>query len=317
MRLWLGAAFAGVALVTSASVYVFVDDSSGRTLQSQAADLAVGKTASLADNLAKVDKLHAANVLAQSNSETFEAWAINRHGNPFAPGQNLAALASIQEKPEAVRVALAGRRYRASLPGNVTLASAPIFGDQYVRGAAIVRAKPPPRSDPRLRPAARRPVAGVADLDRDRHPGRVPGLLPDRDPSEAPGAGGGGDGGGPLRRTAADRRRRRDRRPEPRPRLDARGASQDLQHARDRARPALRDLRRTDGGGDRGRRGRRGALHQPGRRQARRGRAARRRPGPVAAPCRRARRRRDPGAVRSTGASTACRRGGCRRSTPC
>src|SRR4029079_9069302 len=87
MRLWLAAAFAGVSLITAASVYVFVDDSSGRTLQSESADLAVGKTSSLADDLSKVDKLHAANVLAQTNTENFQAWAINRHGKPFAPGQ--------------------------------------------------------------------------------------------------------------------------------------------------------------------------------------------------------------------------------------
>ena len=64
MRLWLGAAFAGVALITAASVYVFVDDSSGRTLQSESADLAVGKTSRLADRLAKLDKQQAAAELA-------------------------------------------------------------------------------------------------------------------------------------------------------------------------------------------------------------------------------------------------------------
>ena len=90
MRLWLGAAFALVTLITAASVYVFVDDSSGRTLQSESADLAVGKTSSLADDLGKADKLHAANVLAQANTRNFEAWALNRHGHPFAPGQDLA-----------------------------------------------------------------------------------------------------------------------------------------------------------------------------------------------------------------------------------
>src|SRR5215208_5365593 len=124
MRLWLGAAFALVTLITAASVYLFVDDSSGRTLQSQSADLAVGKTASLADALGKVDKLHAANVLADANTGNFEVWAVNRHGNALAPGQNLAALAAIPQKGDAVRVALENRRFRASLPGNVTVASA-------------------------------------------------------------------------------------------------------------------------------------------------------------------------------------------------
>src|SRR4051795_11654398 len=146
MRLWLGAAFAGVSLITAASVYVFVDDSSGRTLQSQSADLAVGKTSSLADDLGKVDKLHAANVLALENSGNFEAWAVNRHGNAFAPGQNLAALGTVAQRAEAVGVALDSRRYRASLPGNVTVAAAPIFGSGKVpvRGAVVVRAEPPP-----------------------------------------------------------------------------------------------------------------------------------------------------------------------------
>jgi two-component system phosphate regulon sensor histidine kinase PhoR len=144
MRIWLGAAFGLVSLITAASVYVFVDDSSGRTLQSESADLAAGKTSRVADDLAKADKLHAANVLAQANSETLEAWALNRHGNPFAPGQDLAALDTVQQRGEAVRVALANRSYRASLPGNITVAAAPIFGKSYARGAVIVRAEPPP-----------------------------------------------------------------------------------------------------------------------------------------------------------------------------
>src|SRR5262245_777055 len=144
MRLWLGAAFAGVSLITAASVYVFVDDSSGRTLQSQSADLAIGRTSSLADDLAKGDKQHAAALLTDANSGNFEAWAINRHGKPFAPGQDLAALGAIEQEPEAVTVALDGRRYSAQLPGNLTVAAAPIFGERYVRGAVVTRAEPPP-----------------------------------------------------------------------------------------------------------------------------------------------------------------------------
>jgi two-component system phosphate regulon sensor histidine kinase PhoR len=146
MRLWLGAAFALVSLITAASVYVFVDDSSGRTLQSESADLAVGKTASLADDLGRSDKFHAANVLTQADTTTFKAWALNRHGRPFAPGQNFAELDSLQQRPEAFRVALDGRRYNAMLQDNVTVAAAPIFGNGKVpvRGTVIVRAEPPP-----------------------------------------------------------------------------------------------------------------------------------------------------------------------------
>src|SRR4051794_32437042 len=144
MRLWLGAAFALVTLITAASVYVFVDDSSGRTLQSQSADLAVGKTSSLADDLGKVDKLHAANVLLGANTGNFEAWAVNRHGNALAPGQDLAALAAVPSKGEAVRAPLGNTADKARPRGNVTVAAAPIFGKSKVRGATVVRAEPPP-----------------------------------------------------------------------------------------------------------------------------------------------------------------------------
>jgi signal transduction histidine kinase len=144
MRLWLGAAFAGVSLVTAASVYVVIDDSSGRTLQSESADLAAGKTSSLANDLAKLDKQQAATQLATLNSSNFEAWAVNRHGKPYAPGQDMAALAGVQLQSEAVRVALEGRSYRVKLPGDLTVSAAPIFGKSYVRGAVIVRAAPPP-----------------------------------------------------------------------------------------------------------------------------------------------------------------------------
>ena len=142
MRVWLGAAFAAVSLITAASVYVFVNDSSGRTLQSESADLAVGKTSSLAGELAKADKAHAESILANSNTPNFEAWAINRHGNPYAPGQDFTVLAGVPQQQEAIRAALAGRSFRANLPENQTVASAPIFG-QFVRGAVVVRADPP------------------------------------------------------------------------------------------------------------------------------------------------------------------------------
>jgi hypothetical protein len=87
MRLWLGAAFAGVTLITAFAVYIFVDDSSGRTLQTESADLAVGRTTSVADALGEAEKKRggAGKILDDANTETFQVWAINRRGRPFAP----------------------------------------------------------------------------------------------------------------------------------------------------------------------------------------------------------------------------------------
>ena len=144
MRLWLGAAFAGVTLITAASVYVFVNDSSGRTLQSQAADLAVGRTSSVADFLAKANKGEAAPLLASANTDTFEAWAVSRQGEPFAPQPAFDQLGTIEQSGAAVQTALTGRRYKIALPGDLTLTAAPIFGQRRVRGALVARAAPPP-----------------------------------------------------------------------------------------------------------------------------------------------------------------------------
>jgi two-component system, OmpR family, phosphate regulon sensor histidine kinase PhoR len=144
MRLWLGAAFAGVTVITAASVYVFVNDSSGRTLQSQAADLAVGRTSSLADALGKADKGEAAPLLAAANTDAFEAWAVSRNGEPFAPQATFEELATIEQSATAVQTALTGRRYRLGLPDDLNLTAAPIFGHRRVRGAVVARAAAPP-----------------------------------------------------------------------------------------------------------------------------------------------------------------------------
>jgi signal transduction histidine kinase len=104
----------------------------------------VGKTASLADDLASADKEQAQQILADANSDTFAAWAVNRHGNPYAPQPSFADLAQVPQSAVAVREGLGARRFRAALPGNLTVAAAPIFGDQFVRGAVVASAEPPP-----------------------------------------------------------------------------------------------------------------------------------------------------------------------------
>jgi signal transduction histidine kinase len=147
MRLWLGAAFAGVTMITAFAVYIFVDDSSGRTLQSESSDLAVGRTQSVADALeqAQTEPGEASSILDEANTDTFEVWAINRDGGPFAPYATPPRdLRSVPGAGEASAAARAGRRYRQELPGDNTLASAPIFGPTGIRGTVVVVAEPPP-----------------------------------------------------------------------------------------------------------------------------------------------------------------------------
>ncbi len=144
MRVWLGAAFAAVTVITALSVYVFVNDSSGRTLSSESTNLAVGRTANLADQLTDADKAEAAEILVEANSENFDVWAVNRHGNQYAPQPDFDGLSEVLRAADAVQTAQGGRRFTVSLPEETTLAAAPIFGDQFVRGAVVARAEPPP-----------------------------------------------------------------------------------------------------------------------------------------------------------------------------
>jgi signal transduction histidine kinase len=145
MRVWLGAAFGAVTLITAAAVYLFVDDSSGRTLSSEAADLAVGRTTSLADQLAGKNDFEAAKILNEANTDTFEVWAVSRTGGPLADqALHPADMARVESGDEAIAAALDGRRFRDELSDDITVASAPIFGDLRVRGAVLSRAEPPP-----------------------------------------------------------------------------------------------------------------------------------------------------------------------------
>ena len=124
-------------------------------------------------------------------------------------------------------MALDGRRYNASLPDNITVAAAPVFGGREVavRGAVIVRAEPPPalthafdelRGD-RLRALMIAIVIGVlvGFLASSLIAIRIRRLAAAAEQMAA----GGFDA--PLPR----RRRRRDRRPDPLARHDARRSS--------------------------------------------------------------------------------------------
>ena len=147
IRLWLGAAFAGVTLITASSVYVFVNDSSGRTLATQAGDLAVGRTSSLADELSGTGTGEASKILMDARGDNFEVFALDPQRHPIAPSDLPVAAADIEGSREAIAVGLSGRRYRQTLSGDRTVAGAPIFGPKGVQGV-VVSLSEPPRSSP-------------------------------------------------------------------------------------------------------------------------------------------------------------------------
>jgi signal transduction histidine kinase len=137
MRLWLGAAFAAVGLVTAATVYLFVSDSSERVLSDRSTEIALGRTIRVADRVGDA-KGDPADVIAGAEGAGFQAWYFDPRGRLVAPQTPNRALAAIGSRRRAVERALGGGRYTKVLPGGeVAIVAVPVFGRRG--GAVLVR----------------------------------------------------------------------------------------------------------------------------------------------------------------------------------
>jgi two-component system, OmpR family, phosphate regulon sensor histidine kinase PhoR len=145
MRVWLGLAFAGVGIITAASVYLFVTDSTEDAISERSADLAVGRTSRLADRIGPSRPKEVRELLDRNRSGTYSVWLFDRNGrmtpqsgrSPFPYGR-------VARRHTALSEALHGRRYTAELPGTVTVVAAPVYRRGEVDGAVMARSSRPP-----------------------------------------------------------------------------------------------------------------------------------------------------------------------------
>src|SRR3954463_6034460 len=84
MRLWLPAAFAAVGVVTAATVYLFVSDSSERVLSDRTTELAVGRTITLPDRGGDPRPDPRA-LISGAEGAGFQAWYFDDQGKLVAP----------------------------------------------------------------------------------------------------------------------------------------------------------------------------------------------------------------------------------------
>jgi two-component system phosphate regulon sensor histidine kinase PhoR len=145
MRLWLGVAFAAVGLITAAAVYLLVRDSSGKSLSQSSAELAVGRTVRLTDSVSDTFPIDVDRTIQGASTDGFNAWVVDSTGELLTPDQTEGgtSFAALPRHQQAVSRALRGSRFEADLPGNVTVAAAPVFGQDKVVGAVVTRATPP------------------------------------------------------------------------------------------------------------------------------------------------------------------------------
>jgi two-component system sensor histidine kinase VicK len=140
MRLWLGAAFAAVGVITAATVYLFVSDSSERVLSDRTTDLAVGRTITLADRVGD-SRRDPRDLISGAEGAGFQAWYFDRNGKLVAPALGGIALERIPSRRAAIDAALAGGRYKAMLPGGeLTAVAVPVIGPRgEVSGVILSR----------------------------------------------------------------------------------------------------------------------------------------------------------------------------------
>jgi signal transduction histidine kinase len=143
--LWLSLAFAGVGIITGASVYAFVSGSSEESAQQRSVELSVGRTVRVADGLGELRRGASDAVLEENRSEDFVGWAFDRKGRLITPAVVLGVgLDEVRAKQSAVRSALRGGRIVREHGGKVTDVSVPVFRDGEVAGALLTRATTPP-----------------------------------------------------------------------------------------------------------------------------------------------------------------------------
>lgn len=146
MRLYLAFAFAAVAMITAGIAYLIVGDTGEQAADEQLSELAVGKTAGLADAIGQRPRKQTAATLDGVTEQGYAAWVFDDEGKLISP--RIAEGIELLEVPNvraAVRSALIGSRYTRELPGGVTVVALPIFREGRIDGAIVARSVPAPQ----------------------------------------------------------------------------------------------------------------------------------------------------------------------------
>ena len=147
VRTWLAASFAAVGIITALSVYLLVTDTSQEAAETEATELAVGRTAALAQQLGTAPRDQVRDILNSTRSENFAVWAFGRANNLISPRNVLGvSLGSVDGRSEAIALALGGRPFISVDPErpDVSIVAQPVFRDNEIAGAVVSRSTRPP-----------------------------------------------------------------------------------------------------------------------------------------------------------------------------
>lgn len=140
VRLYLAVAFAAVAMITAGLAYVLVSDTGESAAEDRAADIAVGRTASLAGEIGDRPPRAAATTLAGITEEGYSAWVFDAENRLITPpSSGDVDLLDVPGARRLVQRALIGSRSADERPGGVTLVSVPILRAGRIDGAILGR----------------------------------------------------------------------------------------------------------------------------------------------------------------------------------
>ncbi len=146
VRLYLAVAFAAVALTAAGLAYLLVPDPNQEVAATELTQLALGRTDTLADEIATRPRGAAAATLAGIPEEGFSAWVFDDDGVLTSPERSGGiALADVPGSRRAVAASVIGSRFVEELPDEVTLVAVPILRNGSIDGALLGRSSPSPQ----------------------------------------------------------------------------------------------------------------------------------------------------------------------------
>ena len=139
VRLYLAVAFAAVALITAGLAYLLVSDTGQQAADEDLAQLAVGRTVGLADEIGNRPPRAAAATLAGITEQGYSAWVFDREGGLITThdARRGSSCSRSRARGAGCSAALIGSRYVDELPGGVTVVAVPIFRDGAIDGAIL------------------------------------------------------------------------------------------------------------------------------------------------------------------------------------
>jgi len=146
VRLYLAVAFAAVAMVTAGLVYLLVSDTGEEAADARLTELAVGRTVTLADQIATRPDKQATATLAGITEEGYSAWAFDSNGRLLTPASSHSVdLLDVSGARASVQASLIGSRSIDKQADGVTVVAVPIFRNGEITGALLGRSERSPQ----------------------------------------------------------------------------------------------------------------------------------------------------------------------------